>query len=265
MTAEQETFLNEYVAAIVKNTYPTYSRVPEAIKMIRRNPLIGNFVSFQAESYRVAYNTIQLGFLESSSDNPEIRKIGAKRLAGAASYQAGKSAVIAAFGVAVGVGAQGLVGMFSDSEEEKQRRKDIRLFSPDWTQKANLLMLRFGDGKFAFIDVSSSDPYGNFDRIANSIIEGESIGESFGDALFQIVEPFIGVDIATRRFGNIAYNRKDTGGKIYNEADTYLEQGKDILKYLYEGTIEPGTFKSIRKIYNSDDKLVELVGQLTGL
>ena len=99
LTAEEAAEVDEYVAKIVKNTYPTYSRVPEAIKMIRRNPLIGNFVSFQAESYRVAYNTIQLGIEESRSDNPEIRKIGAKRLVGAATYQAGKSAVIAAMGL----------------------------------------------------------------------------------------------------------------------------------------------------------------------
>jgi hypothetical protein len=265
LTAEQAAEVDKYVAKIVKNTYPTYSRVPEAVKMIRRNPLIGNFVSFQAESYRVAYNTIQLGIQESRSDNPEIRKIGAKRLVGAATYQAGKSAVIAAMGAAAGVGAQGLAGMISDSEEEKRRIKDLRLFSPEWTEEASIVVLRLGDGKFDFIDVSSSEPYGNFDRIVNSITEGESIGESFGGALFQIVEPFVGVDIASRRLGNIAYNRKDTGGQIYNEADTYFEQGKDILKYLYEGTVEPGTFKSIRKVYDSDKKLEELGGQLTGL
>jgi len=265
LTAEEAAEVDEYVAKIVKNTYPTYSRVPEAIKMIRQNPLIGNFVSFQAESYRVAYNTIQLGIEEVSSNNPEIRKIGAKRLVGAATYQAGKSAVIAAMGVAAGVGAQGLAGMISDSEEEKRRIKDLRLFSPEWTQNASVVVIRLGDGKFDFVDVSSSDPYGNFDRIVNELSEGESIGESFGGAMLQIVEPFIGTDIATRRFGNITYNRKDTGGQIYNEGDTYFEQGKDILKYLYEGTIEPGTFKSIRKVYDSEKKFEELGGQLTGL
>jgi hypothetical protein len=266
LTAEEAAEVDEYVAKIVKNTYPTYSRVPEAIKMIRRNPLIGNFVSFQAESYRVAYNTIQLGIQESRSDNPEIRKIGAKRLAGAASYQAAKSALIATLGAAAGVGAQGLAGMFVDSEEEKQRIKDIRLFSPPWTEKASIVVLRHdNDGKFSFIDVSSSDPYGNFDRIVNSITEGENIGQAFGGALLQIVEPFVGVDIASRRLGNILYNKKDTGGEIYNESDTVSEKIKDILKYLYEGTIEPGTFKSIKKIYNSDRKLEELLGQFTGL
>ena len=266
LTAEQAAEVDEYVAKIVKNTYPTYSRVPEAIKMIRRNPLIGNFVSFQAESYRVAYNTIQLGIQESRSDNPEIRKIGAKRLVGATTYQAGKSVVIAAMGAAAGIGAQGLAGMFVDSEEEKQRKKDIRLFSPSWTQEARIVVLSYdNDGKFTFIDVSSSDPYGNFDRIVNSITEGENIGQAFGGALLQIVEPFIGVDIASRRLGNILYNKKDTGGQIYNESDILYEQGKDILKYLYEGTIEPGTFKSIRKVYDSDKKLEELAGQFTGL
>jgi hypothetical protein len=113
--------------------------------------------------------------------------------------------------------------------------------------------------------VSSSDPYGNFDRIVNSITEGENIGQAFGGALLQIVEPFVGVDIASRRLGNILYNKKDTGGEIYNESDTVSEKIKDILKYLYEGTIEPGTFKSIKKIYNSDRKLEELLGQFTGL
>ena len=114
LTTEQAAELDTYVAEVVKNTYPTYSRVPEAIQMIRRFPFMGNFVSFQAESYRVAWNTMAQGISELKSDNAEIRKIGAQRLGGASSYVAAKASITGVFAKGVGAGIMGVVGKAMD-------------------------------------------------------------------------------------------------------------------------------------------------------
>jgi hypothetical protein len=264
LTAEESAKLNEYVAEIVKNTYPTYSRVPEAISLLRRGP-IGNFVSFQAESYRVSFNTLAIGLREMRSENKEVRKIGATRVVGAISYIGGKSAWLKSSATLVGVASMGVIGSLYDTEEEKRRLRDVRLFSPYWTKYSSIDIKEIGDGKIVFVDVSASDPLGNYDRIVNAFLEGEDLTSSFANGLYQIIEPFLGSEIATRRLLNLVYNRKDSGADIYNPESSVEQQTADIIQYLYEGILEPGTIKSVKKIAGSEDKLEELIGQFTGL
>ncbi|KKL26248.1 hypothetical protein LCGC14_2397190, partial [marine sediment metagenome] len=52
--------LEAHVAEIVRNTHPTYSLVPRGVKMLRRFPLVGNFVSFPSEVARTMYHTLRL-------------------------------------------------------------------------------------------------------------------------------------------------------------------------------------------------------------
>lgn len=263
LTTEQAAELDAYVAEVVKNTYPTYSRVPEAIQMIRRFPFMGNFVSFQAESYRVAWNTMAQGMSEIKSDNPEIRKIGAQRLAGAASYASAKAAVTGVFGKAVGAGVMGVIGKGMDDEGEDQRQNDLRKFMAPWSQNSRIIPYDLKDGKFSYIDISASDPYGHFDKIANSFMRGEDGVDSFAKGLFTVIEPFLGEEILTRRFINLSRNVNDYGKPIYNPASPETQQMQDIMAYMYE-VIEPGTFTSVRKIYNSGADPKEIGGQLTG-
>ncbi len=263
LTTEQAAELDAYVAEVVKNTYPTYSRVPEAIQMIRRFPFMGNFVSFQAEAYRVAWNTMAQGYSEIRSDNPEIRKIGAKRLAGASTYIGSKAAITAYYGKSVGIGAMGLIGKAMDDENEDQRQDDLRKFMAPWSQNSRVLPYDLKDGKFSYIDISASDPYGQFDKIANSFMRGEDGVDSFAKGLFTVIEPFLGEEILTRRFINLSRNVNDYGKPIYNPASPETQQMQDIMAYMYE-VIEPGTLTSIRKIYNSGGSKDEVGGQLTG-
>ena len=263
LNTEQAAELDTYVAELVKNTYPTYSRVPEAIQMIRRFPFMGNFVSFQAEAYRVAWNTMAQGISEIKSDNPEIRKIGAKRLAGASTYIASKSAITAYYGKSVGIGAMGLIGKAMDDDNEDQRQNDLRKFMAPWSQNSRVLPYDLKDGKFSYIDISASDPYGQFDKIANSFMSGEDGVDSFAKGLFAVIEPFLGEEILTRRFINLSRNVNDYGKPIYNPASPETQQMQDIMAYMYE-VIEPGTLTSVRKIYNSGADPKEIGGQLTG-
>ena len=263
LTTEQAAELDAYVAEVVKNTYPTYSRVPEAIQMIRRFPFMGNFVSFQAESYRVAWNTMAQGISEIKSDNPEIRKIGAQRLAGAASYASAKAAVTGVFGKAVGAGVMGVIGKGMDDEGEDQRQNDLRKFMAPWSENSRIIPYDLKDGKFSYIDISASDPYGHFDKIANSFMRGEDGVDSFAKGLFTVIEPFLGEEILTRRVINVTRNVNDYGKPIYNAASPETQQMQDIMAYMYE-VIEPGTFTSVRKIYNSGADPKEIGGQLTG-
>ena len=65
---------------IVKETMPTYSRVPELVKSIRRIPIVGNFMAFPAEMVRTSSNITNRGLKELSfkaSPPNLINRIGA--------------------------------------------------------------------------------------------------------------------------------------------------------------------------------------------
>ena len=98
-------FGNMLAIDLVKQTMPTYSMVPEAIKSLRRIPLVGNFISFPAEIIRNTGNIVsrsvkELGF--QADDNlikamgkrqadafaRQVRGIGAERLSGYVSMAA---------------------------------------------------------------------------------------------------------------------------------------------------------------------------------
>jgi len=70
--------LDEHASGIVRDTYPTYSKIPEGIKAVRRFPVVGTFVSFPAEVVRTTFNTIRIGLEEMKA--PETRAIGAQRI-----------------------------------------------------------------------------------------------------------------------------------------------------------------------------------------
>ena len=57
-------FFDLLTGDIVKRTMPTYSRVPEIIRGIRRIPIAGNFVAFPAEIIRNSANILQQGMRE---------------------------------------------------------------------------------------------------------------------------------------------------------------------------------------------------------
>ena len=263
LTEEELAEVNKVVTEIVKNTYPTYDRIPEAIKMVRRAPFIGNFVSFQAESYRTAFNTMAIAKNELASDNKKIKAIGAQRLAGATTYLSAKSAILAYFSMAAGTGLTGLAGYLFDDEDEEQRDKDIRKFVAPWSEKSDLLMISVGDGKMKYIDFSSSDPHGGMKKVMNAFFLGETTIDSFSAGIVETFAPFIGEDMTVEALLALKNNQDKYGNPIYNTEESLKDQGEKVLSYMYK-LVEPGTFSSIRRGWAAEDKTNELVANLTG-
>lgn len=263
LTEEELVEVNNVVTEIVKNTYPTYDRIPEAIKMVRRAPFIGNFVSFQAESYRTAFNTVALAKNELTSDNKKIKAIGAQRLAGATTYLSAKSAILAYFSMAAGTGLTGLAGYLFDDDDEEKRDKDIREFVAPWSKKSDLLMVSVGDGKIKYIDFSSSDPHGALKKVMNAFFLGDTTIDGFSDGIVETFSPFIGEDMTVEALLALKNNQDKYGNPIYNSEESLEDQSQKVLAYMYK-LVEPGTFSSIRRGWEAEDKANELVANLTG-
>ena len=264
LTESERAEVDKVVAEIVKNTYPTYSRIPEIVNRIRRFPLVGNFIAFQAESYRTAFNTAELSLQEIKSKNPEVRQIGAQRLAGSITYMSAKTAILSYFSYAAGMGAVGILGYFTDDDDEKQREDDIRKFVAPWAKTSDLVVLKAGNGKLKYVDFSASDPHGGLNKALISGLMGKNTLDGFIKSLRSIIEPFIGVEMTTAAILSITNNEDAYGKPIYNPEDTFFEKTKDISFYILN-VVQPGTLNTARKMYGSDSKFNEAVGAATGV
>jgi hypothetical protein len=234
----------DYITEITKNILPNYSRIGELGKFMKAFPVAGTFISFQIESMRTAYNTIDIAFNELK--DPKTRLIGLKRLTGIMSIIGVKAAILGTF------------GMTEDEEEEASR-----IFLPPWAKNANIYISEMEDGKFKYINFSASDPHGFLDKALIGYLKGEDTFESMTSVLDEIVGPFYQKDILFNALTNITANENDYGREIFNETDTPNEVTEKILSRLWK-VFEPGAVTSARKVLGSDTPLNEIKGQLTG-
>jgi hypothetical protein len=157
----------------------------------------------------------------------------------------------------------GLAGYLFDDEDEEQRDKDIRKFVAPWSEKSDLLMISVGDGKMKYIDFSSSDPHGGMKKVMNAFFLGETTIEGFSEGIAETFAPFIGEDMTVEALLALKNNQDKYGNPIYNTEESLQDQSEKVLSYMYK-LVEPGTFSSIRRGMEAEDKTNELVANLTG-
>jgi hypothetical protein len=255
LTVDQQNIVKDKASEITKNILPNYSRIPGLVKLLKAVPVTGTFVSFQAEAYRTAYNTVALAANELKSKNNKVKAIGAKRLAGIASSQAAKLGLMALMGTVISGG--------DDEDEDDGLKKNAKLFAAPWSKDSDLVLVDYGNGKMSYIDFSASDPHGGIKKAYNAAMSGKDITESFTNGLTQLLEPFMKEDMLLNVITDIKDNKNAYGGKLYNESDTDTNKINAIMDRVYKA-FEPGTITTVRKVVGSDDVRNELAGQLTG-
>ena len=254
LTTEEQNIIKEKASEITKNVLPNYARIPGLVKLLKAVPVTGTFVSFQAEAYRTAWNTVALAADELRSDNKKIKAIGAMRLAGIAASQAAKFGLMALMGTIVSGG---------DDDDDDELKKNTKLFVAPWSKDSDLVLVDYGGGKMSYIDFSASDPHGGIKKAYNAAMSGKSVTESFTNGLNQLLDPFMKEDILLNTITDIKNNENSYGGKLYNESDTEVNKINAIMGRVYK-SFEPGSITTVKKVVGSDDVRNELVGQLTG-
>jgi len=231
-------FSDLFAIDIVRNTMPTYSMVPEAIKQLRRIPVIGNFMSFPAEIIRTSTNIVTRGMKElgfkASADlvnqiGPEaakqlerqIRGIGAQRLA---SYVA-MSTVAPAQTVRA---AHAALGITPDQEENLERE------APDWTGRKMYISAPDAKGNAEYVDLTYMLPYDfaleparkalSTYQLKGEVSDNEAANITAGlwDGFKRLVEPFASESLAAERIIDVTTRNGRTadGAKIYEEAES---------------------------------------------
>jgi len=200
----------------IRNTFPTYSMTPKFVDSLRRFPLAGTFVSFPAEIIRTSYHIMR--YLKADIGTA----YGARKATGVM--------FVGAFAFAAQAVSKSLLGI---TDEEEEGIKD--LVAP-WQKNSNLVYLgRNDDGDLRYLDISFLDPYNYWKRPVNAMLRNEPTKDKVISAAKDALSPFFGQDIAFGIVMEAAYNKKSSGGKVFNPKDSAIDQTADIANHLRKG------------------------------
>lgn len=221
--------LEATAAERIRNTYPTYSMVPEAIRSAQRLP-VAPFVRFASETFRTAYHNLRYTMEDLRSDIPAQKKAGAQRLAGQLAVVGG--------GFALSAMSQGMLGMNAQDED------DARRFMAPWDKDSQIVFTGKGDGQTTFVNMSYVNPYSYLTDPVIAVASGIRSAEELDDVMLRsfakLVQPFTSEDILAGALVNIARNKTPTGQRVFNPGDTAGKQFEDKLAHIYKA-VEPGT------------------------
>ena len=244
--------IDEISAYLVRNTYPTYSKVPPAIQALRKLPL-GAFISFPAEILRTGANIVSIGLKETSSSNAAIRQMGLRRLLGAfmTSYATGTGLVqLAQF-----------VTNTTDAQWDAYKRSS----AAPWDRNSNLLPVTgWKDGESAAINFSYFSPYDSlwapFEAALNQANEQNLNPQQTDDYVMSIMfaedgpvmtflSPFITEPLGYDRVLDVTVRngKKDQGGTVFSSSDSIGDKFAKSFAYILDG-VKPGVFVSADKI-----------------
>jgi len=263
--------LEEASAYMLRNTYPTYSKVPPAIQELRKIPFFGNFVSFSSEMLRTGTTSTAMSLRHIASDNPALRQMGYKQLMGA---------YLAVHGI--GKGLSSLSYYLTGSRREEWDAYQRSAAAP-WDQNSQLYAITgWENGKAAAINFSYFSPYDVLERpiqaaltmAAKKKLSPEDTENyvlslmfdpqgSLAEFLSPFLSPAIGyerfVDVSVGQFGPLSGRggRTAEGSIIYNPDDSMEDKFNKSLVHILKGA-NPGVIASGMKLHGA------IKGDVTG-
>jgi hypothetical protein len=266
LSEPEQKHIDEFSAQRIKDTYPTYSRVVKAAKGLSSNvPLLGNFLSFQAESIRVLYNTFHYAIGDIKSGDEARKRIGLQKLVtGIIPYIGGRTVFLYGMGQIAGIGASGILHWLNDDDED-QKRKDVNRFVPGFTRSGDKLLVKEGPGKYSVINLSDIDPYAYSFKVLNALTEGnENIKDpGITAAIDELLNPYIEKEMLFASLLQVDANKDDFGKKIYNTDDPLGTKFIKGFKHVKD-KLQPSVIGLADRLINDEDKERELFG-LVGL
>ena len=274
-TGVKKTFdeaVDEAAAWQIRNTYPTYSKVPQVVQDIRKLPF-GNFVSFPAEMIRTTYNILSIGAKEATSSNAQLRQNGYRRLLGALVTLGGAQKGVSTI-------AQNLTGVTTEQIDAYKRS----LAAP-WDSRAAILPInKWKDGVGKAINFSYFSPYDVVTQPVTALlktIEEKDLKQQDVDQFVfnlmlgpdgpvrKLIDPFVSESIALEKTfdvipaGTLVAGRggvTKTGSRVYSETDDGPTAFMKSLAHIFKG-VRPTAIDTGEKIIKGIEGDVKRGGQ----
>lgn len=221
----------------IRDTYPTYSMVGRAFQKLRRFPLAGTFVSFPAEIIRTTGHILR--YAARDMKDPQLRPLAKRRIAGLA--------IASGFGYALQAMSTAWLGMDEDDIDA------VRLMAAPWQKNSSLVFTGTDkDGKIRYFDISYMDPYNYWKRPLMAIARRQPWEDAAKQAAGELLEPFLGTDIAAKAIFEVLANKRETGSPIYQEHDDVDDQLVDIAQHLRKAA-QPGFVSNLERTWKAID------------
>ena len=245
--------IEEMGAHLLRETYPTYSRVPPVIQALRKAPL-GNFISFPAEMIRTSLSTTASSMKMIGSNNPGLQAMGYRALMGQFTTMYGFNH-----------GAQKLAMAMTGVDEDKLRAYQDDL-GPSFVDDHILIPItkQNENGTFKAFDASTYNPYNylvgpveSFIRnLSNTRLDPSQVDSELNRRFFdqmgpfmKLIDPFIGETIALEPILDIFARNGLTrdGNRIFSELDSPADQRDKAIAHTLK-TIAPGFVRSAGQV-----------------
>ena len=279
--------VQEEAAEMVKNQYPNYSRIPKLARFFKGSPFLGNFISFQAESYRTAYNTVANSFNMLAKGNKlindktdvdkgkRLRKEGLRKIANTMSYIGFRDGAFYALATKVGGKVLGgflpLFGLgFDDDEPEEEaqtfgqltaKELAIRNFVYKWQKNQKLIITKAEDGQLNFVDASTFDPHQLLEANISVLMQSKNFTDALKGLTVEQLETFASVDFVLQA----ALDAKDN----YDRQGKNRSIIKDALQPFFRRAFLPGAILQLEDAFGkgilsgrdlTKSKIAKLVG-----
>tara|TARA_R100000900_G_scaffold132509_2_gene108940 strand:+ start:11901 stop:17630 length:5730 start_codon:yes stop_codon:yes gene_type:complete len=240
--------VQEKAAEMVKNQYPNYSRIPALARFFKTFPLAGNFISFQAESYRTAYNTVGNAYnmivegnklIKDKSDKAKgerLRKEGIRKIGNIMSYIGFRDGAFYTTATALGGKVLGgflpLFGLgFKGEEPEEEEAQTfgqlsakelaIRNFVYTWQKNQKLIITQAEDGKLKFTDASTFDPHQLLEANISVLLQSKNWKDALKGLAVEQVRTFASPDFVVQAYVD-AVKKLESKGKAGEFTDDFL-------------------------------------------
>ncbi len=252
--------IKKHTADIVRDTYPTWSKIPRFVKGLRKWPVMGTFVSFRAECLRTRFKTLQI--INREARDPKTKGIAAQRVAGMVLAEGALATTIA------GVGRY-LAGI--DWEDDEM----LRHFLPWWSALSSILWTKNdGEGNLTYIDVGYTDPMQDMQDPIRAFMQEGDLDDKFKTALWDATRPYLEEEILFKALiQSYVTNQTDTGARISNPEDSDVNQLQARMGHVAKA-FEPGIMRAGRRgiegqqerLYGKGpDTWTEFQAQVTGI
>ena len=242
----QQEAVRAAAAEEVKQTFPTFSRLPPFFRGVAKLPF-GDFLSFPLEAMR---SLMAVG----NTARADIKKSMDTKLSAVQRAEYAKTGVAKTLGTVTALSLSYIIpGMIEsllgfDDEDEAE---DIKLLRPDWMFGDNLVVVNADkNGNVNVYNATTEDSYGGISSMAVHLFRGEfsEVAVAFADA--------INFNMTFNMFVNLSRNEDQYGRPLFESYDSFAKKSLNVIGYITKETVaSPWLYSSGRDaILNAEKK-----------
>ena len=254
LNQSQQAKVRETAAEEVKQTTPTFSRLPSIYKKFAKTPF-GDFLSFKIEAVRSLSMIVKTA-------NDDIKKAMDKNLDSVQRKEYARTGAAKLMGVASAMGASYLLPSMIESALgfEDDETEDVKMLRPNWMSGDNLITKSAdANGNVAVYDLTMEDTYG---EISSIIVNGSKGNVS---EVMKVFGDVVGFNMVVTSVTNLAEGKDQYGRDMFESYDGVATNSLKVLNYLgKEFVVPPFLYSSLRDAGYKAEQTGENVFMLAG-